>query len=490
MGKLQLLKKCLNMRQLKKVHAQIISSGLGEDSFLISRILDFCSNPSIGSVDHARRLFRQTKHPTLCIFNTMMKTLLLNGEYDQMVDIYRQMMQGEIFPDNYTYPYLLKGVIYLKEDLKPGVQVHGSVVKFGFDCDVFVANTLVLMYCAWGKLHDARQMFEGIPQRDAASWTILISGYAKEGEIEIARGLFDRCSLLRDHGIWGSVISGYVQNNCFKESLAMFREMQLAGVKADEGILVSVLSACAQLGAMDIGLWIHRYIRRTFLAPTVHLSTALIDMYMKSGDPVRACKLFNGMPKRDNISWNVMISGLATNGDGLGALKLFDRMQKEGFSPDGSTFLAALSACSHSGLVQEGLRLFYLMKTVYGIEPQEEHYTYVVGFLGRAGLLHQAQEVLAVMSPSSGNSEAIALRSLLSATWQHEAHTPYVNLSNEDEAKRLVKELRACKMPGCSSVEVNGFVQEFVAGDGAHMDMSKVYEVLQAFTRHHSEIII
>lgn len=509
-GSLRLLEKCIDMRQLKQVHAQVVLGGLGGDQFAISRILAFCSDPSNGCIAHAQMVFRQTERPTMCIFNTMMKTLLLKGEYTRLADVYSQMLRDGLLPDSYTFPYMLKGCAHLR-DSPTGEQVHGHALQLGFDFDIFVGNTLVLMYSACGKMKAAHQMFDLIPQRNGASWTVLISAYSKLGEIGAARELFDQ-SQVKDRGIWGCMISGYVQNNCFKEALFMFREMQLAGVRPDEGVLVSILSACAQLGALDLGTWIHRYLKRVGFTPGIRLSTALIDMYLKSGDLALAGKLFANMPQRDVISWNVMIIGLATHGDGLRALELFAHMQREGFSPDETTFLAVLSACSHSGLVSEGLRQFRSMKAVHGIEPRGEHYGCVVDFLSRAGLFNEAREVIAMMPSSSSPSEkAVAWRALLSGCWRHgeeqlaeaaasrllqlEQHSgAYVLLSNvyrrsgrhgaAERVKKMMRVRGVVKTPGCSSVEIGGSVHEFIAGESVHRQMGQVYEALDRMSHH------
>ncbi|CAA6657422.1 unnamed protein product [Spirodela intermedia] len=476
-GSLRLLEKCINMRQLKQAHAQIVLGGLGENRFAISRILAFCSDPNSGCVAHAQVLFRQTKQPTICICNTMIKTLLLKGEYTRLADIYRQILHDGLLPDNYTFPYMLKGCAHLR-DSQIGEQVHGHALQLGFDFDVFVGNTLILMYSACGKMEDAHQMFDLTPQRNAASWTVLISAYSKLGEVGAARELFDQ-SQVKDRGVWGCMISGY---------------------------------CLCPTGGPRSRHWIHRYLKRVGFTLGIRLSTALIDMYLKSGDWALAIKLFANMPQRDVISWNVMIIGLATHGDGRGALELFAQMQREGFSPDETTFLAVLSACSHSGLVSEGLRQFKSMKAVHGIEPRGEHYGCVVDFLSRAGLFNEAQGIIAMMPTSSSPSEkAVAWRALLSACWRHgeeqlaelaarcllqlEDHSgAYVLLSNvyrrsgrhgvAEGVKKLMWGRGVAKPPGCSSVEIGGSVHEFVAGERVHRQMSQVYEVLHAMSHH------
>lgn len=329
--------------------------------------------------------------------------------------------------------------------------------------------------------------------------------YTKRGEVEVARELFDE-SPVKDRGIWGAMISGYVQNNCFKEGLVLFRLMQLENLEADEAVLVSVLCACAQLGALDVGLWIHGYVERVRLPLGVRLGTALADMYLKCGSLGLARKVFHEMPERDSVSWNAMIMGLGTHGDGKGAFELFEEMQEAGFHPDDVTFIAIFTACNHSGMVYEGLREFGRMRDVYGIEPKGEHFGCVVDFLGRAGLFEEAMGIIRRIPASTGPlEEAIAWRALLSACWNHgetqlaevaaerlvrlEQHSGvFVLLSNiyaadgkYNDARRIrnmMKHRGVEKTPGCSSIEVNGSVHEFVAGEKTHPQMEEIYGIL------------
>ena len=372
-----------------------------------------------------------------------------------------------------------------------------------------MGNSLISMYSSFGNVMAARRVFDEIPFRTAVSWTVMVSGYAKSGDVETARMIFDE-SPMKDLGVWGSIISGYVQNNCFKEGLVMFRLMQSTGMEPDEGILVSILCACANLGAMEIGIWVHRYWNQLGRHPmSVRLITGFIDMYAKCGCLGFAKQLFDEMPQRDIVSWNAMISGMAMNGDGENAIRLFSEMEKDGVRPDDVTFIAIFTACNHSGYAYEALRLLDRMCRVYNIDPKMEHYGCLVDLLGRAGLLEEAKELVLRMPDSSrhGRSEeAIAWRALLSCCCSHgqaemaedaaerlfllEHHSgAYVLLSNlyaaagkHDDARRIRKMMEqrgVGKAPGCSSVEVDGVVHEFVAGEERHLQMEEVHGVLR-----------
>lgn len=498
------------MKQVKQSHAQVITCGLGNDSFALSRLLAFCSDPHHGCLTHGWKLFEQIEQPTICICNTMIKTFLFKGEILNSIQVYTNMLEIGMSPDNYTLPYVLKACAKLSNFLL-GELIHGHSLKLGLLFDIFVGNSLIVMYSAFGNMKAARYIIGEIPWHTAVSWTVMISGYAKQGDIDTARLLFDEAPT-KDRGIWGSMISGYVQNNCFKEGVDLFHMMQSSGLEPDEAILVSILCASAQLGALDIGIWIHRYLDRFRFPLSIRLVTSLIDMYAKCGNLVLAKKLFDGMPERDTISWNVMISGMATHGDGQSALKLFLEMEKAGVKPDDVTFIAIFTGFSYSGMAYEGVKLLSRMCTVYNIEPKSEHYGCIVDLLGRAGLFEEANGIIkGIPNSSSPSGEAVAWRALLSACCTYgqtrlaevaaekllelERHSGvYVLLSNlyaaagkHDNARRIrrmMKKRGVDKTPGCSSVEINGVAHEFIAGEQTHPQMDEVHELLEKMNRH------
>ncbi|XP_050237679.1 pentatricopeptide repeat-containing protein At2g20540-like [Mercurialis annua] len=507
---LNLLEKCKNMKHLKQAHAQAFTCSLTNNSYTLSRILAFCSHPTHGNLHHARKLFQHIQNPTICIYNTMIKAFLLRDQIFEVFNLYVTMLQNGMYPDNYTLPYVLKACAKFESRFL-GELVHGYCLKLGFG-DIIVANSLILMYSSgvFSDMRAARYVFDEMPSPCVVSWTLMISGFAKVGDVESARLFFDR-ALRKDRGVWGAMISGYLHNNCFKECLYMFNVMQLDSIVPDEGILLSIICACAQLGALDSGIWVHRFTERLGLHRSIRLITGLIDMYAKCGNVDLAKKLFDEMPQRDVVCWNVMISGLAMHGDAEGALKLFTEMEEAGFKPDDVTFIAIFSACSYSGMAYEGLRVLAKMCNVYGIEPKSEHYGCMVDLLSRAGLLEEAKEIIERMPVGSSSSEeAVAWRALLSGCCnqgqaqlaevaaekllQLEVHSGvYALLSNlyattgrYDEAKRIKKMMRnrgIYKLPGCSSIKINGIIHEFVAGEKTHKQLQDIEFILQKINK-------
>ncbi|KAL6573497.1 hypothetical protein OROHE_001956 [Orobanche hederae] len=508
---LHLLKNCKTRKQLKQAHALIITCGLETNTFALSRILEFCSNPSHNALAYACKIFQKIQNHTICICNTMMKSFLLRDECSRAIGIYKLILRYNLSPDNYTLPYALKACANMKKSSVLGESLHGQCVKLGYVCDNFVGNTLVIMYSVFDDMGSARLAFDEISCHCVVSWTVLITGYVKIGDVCSARLVFDEARL-KDRGIWGAMISGYVQNNCFKEGLKLFRLMQMSGISPDEASFVSVLCACAHLGSLEIGKWVHRYVEKVRIPVGIKLGTALIDMYSKCGCLDIAEKVFEKMTQRDVICWNTMISGYAMNGNGESALMVFKEMQRSGIRPDHVTFISLIAACTYSNMAQEGLHLLNIMCSVYKIEPKSEHYGCIIDLLGRARLIEEANAIIPRM-PILGKTceEAIAWRALLSACCSHgrvdlaeaaasrlvilERHSgAYVLLSNayavagrHKEAQRIRKMMRRQgveKTPGCSSVEINGVVHEFIAGEKTHSEMEGIYEVLEGIRKH------
>lgn len=205
-------------------------------------------------------------------------------------------------------------------------------------------------YARIGEMEAAREVFEMIPERNCFVWSSTINGYFKKGNVTEAAAVFDWVPV-RNLEIWNSMIAGYVQNGFGEKALQAFEGMGAEGFEPDEFTAVSVLSACAQLGNLDVGKQIHHMIEHKGIVVNPFVLSGLVDMYAKCGDLVNAMLVFEGFPEKNIFCWNAMISGFAINGKCKEALEFFGRMEESNIRPDGITFLTVLSACAHGGLV-------------------------------------------------------------------------------------------------------------------------------------------
>lgn len=375
------------------------------------------------------------------------------------------MKREEGSPDKYTFPSLIKACAS-EDKIREGRAIHGSAVRCGVECDVFVSTSLVDMYgkckeikCArkvfdglsdrnvvsWtamvvgyviaGELVEAERLFDAMPQRNVASWnaiiggfvklgdlnrarkifdempeknvvsfTTMIDGYAKKGEMVSARFLFDQAPDV-DIVAWSALITGYTQNGKPIEALNIFLEMDKRNVKPDEFVMVSLMAACSQLGCLKYAKWVDNYVTQSSInIHGAHVYAALVDMNAKCGNMERATNLFEQMPRRDLISYCSMIQGLSIHGHGEQAVSLFHRMLNEGLIPDEVAFTVILTACSRAGLVEEGWHFFESMQNEYSIAPSPDHYACIVDLLSRSGRLKSAYEFLnsMPMKPHAG----------------------------------------------------------------------------------------
>ncbi|KAF8661594.1 hypothetical protein HU200_057016 [Digitaria exilis] len=394
-------------------------------------------------------------------------------------------------------PWLLGGSL-----LAP--QLHSLLLRAGLAAsDAHVSASLIQAYCACGRVSAARGVFDEMRERDVVAWNVMIAGYVKSGDLVSARELFD---VMPERNVvsWTTVIGAYAQMKQPEEALEVFRRMQVEeGIEPDGVALLSVLSACGDLGAVDLGEWVHMFVVRRGLFQKIPLMNAIIDMYVKCGCIKKAVEVFEGMEEKSVVTWTTLIAGFALHGLGLQAVEMFCRMERENVVPNDVTFLALLSACSHVGLTDLGRWYFNVMVSQYGMKPRVEHYGCMVDILGRAGCLAEAQDLVQEM-PFKAN--AAIWGALLSAARTHghtglgeqallhlielEPHNSgnYILLSNiyaEQERWNDVRELRKAmkerglrNVPGASSIEIDGMVHEFTSRDGSHPILHRICKVL------------
>ncbi|KAE8689274.1 Pentatricopeptide repeat-containing protein [Hibiscus syriacus] len=273
-----------------------------------------------------------------------------------------------------------------------------------------------------GRYGNFSELFDDSAKKDVVPWSALTSGYAKRGELDVARRYFDEMPV-KDLVSWNVMITayakrGYVLSRDCKKALEMFEEMKNTRERPDEVTMLSLLNACADLGDLQVGIKIHWSLSEMMSSDgfNVLLGNALIDMYAKCGSIERALKVFLEMREKDVSTWNSVIVGLAFHGHAEESINLFTKMRRSKVRPNEITFVGVLVACSHAGKVDEGRQCFKLMRDGYGIEPNIRHYGCMVDMLGRAGLLDEAFKFIdsMVVEPN-----AIIWRTLLGACRIH-----------------------------------------------------------------------
>ncbi|CAL9005843.1 unnamed protein product [Prunus brigantina] len=222
---------------------------------------------------------------------------------------YSRILQSRdnFLPDNYTFNFLVRTCAQLLAR-ETGPSVHAALTKRGFENDPHVQSGLIFMYAELGCLHSCHRVFGEIVEPDLVCQTLLVCACARCGDVGFPRELFDEMPQ-RDPIAWNAMIAGYAQCGKSREALNLFHLMQMEGMRVNEVSMVSVLSACSHLGALDQGRWAHAYIERNKLRMTVTLETALIDMYAKCGNMNKAMEVFWGMKEKNVYTWSSALGG-------------------------------------------------------------------------------------------------------------------------------------------------------------------------------------
>ncbi|XP_042519792.1 pentatricopeptide repeat-containing protein At5g66520-like isoform X2 [Macadamia integrifolia] len=435
----QLLKHCLTLSQLKQIHAQIIKKALSQNKSILGALV--CSCISNNNLSYAQFLFVNYSSPSpstlLCNLMIQAYSKIPNSQESfhilhQMLAIGRPMLE---IPDEYTFTFVITACSRNPTMVAYGENVHALVIKYGCESNIYVRNSLVNMYSIFRKIQDAHKVFDEMPNRDVVTWTSLVRGYANSRNLVTAHKLFDKMPERNDVS-WAVIIAGYVGSGRYNDALRCFNEMLSDDkVKPNEAVLVCVLSACAHLGALDQGKWVHVYIDKHQVPQSSNISTALIDMYAKCGRIDSAYLIFSGISKRDVLTWTSLISGLSMHG--LGQLeRAFEVVKRMPMEPDVVIWRALLSACRIHGNVSYGERII-------------DH--------------------IAQLDSSSQGGGYVLLSNLYASLGQWDKVTGLRNAMNMGGYKFS---------PGCSWIEVHGVIHEFLAGDRLHPQIEEIHDKL------------
>ncbi|KAK6941594.1 Pentatricopeptide repeat [Dillenia turbinata] len=463
-----LFKSCGSLDEGRMLHCHCTKFGFSCDCYVQNTLMKMYA--SCGCLISARKVFDKMENKNIVSWATMIGAY---AEWDQPIEalkVFERMEIENVRPNEISLVNVLTACARAR-DLEVAKRVHGIIEDLGIGYHLVLMTALMDVYCKCGCVSLAREIFDELPDKNLYCWNIMIKGYVEDSEYEAA--------------------------------LLLFREMQLKGVKGDKVTMVSLLLSCTHLGALELGKWLHMHIEKMDIAVDVALGTALVDMYAKCGCIESALRVFQEMRERDVMTWTALIVGLAMTGQGETALDFFHEMQMSGLKPDAITFVGVLAACSHAGLVDEGISHFNSMRNVYGIKPSIEHFGCMVDILGRAGEIAKAEELIKEMPMAP---DIFVLGGLLGACRIHgdleaaertakrlleldsERGGTYVLLSNIysslgkwEEAKAirdLMVKRKIKKPPGCSLIEIEGIVYEFTRGDLTNPHSSKIYEML------------
>ncbi|KAK7371800.1 hypothetical protein VNO80_05165 [Phaseolus coccineus] len=468
------------LQQIKlaqQIHAFVLKSLAVTPIIVVNAIIVMYSRCS--SVDTSFKVFEKMSERDAVSWNTIISSFVQNGLDEEALMLVCEMQKQRFSIDSVTVTALLSAASNMR-DSYIGRQTHAYLIRHGIQ-------------------------FEGME-------SYLIDMYAKSGLITTSELLFEQNGPSdRDLASWNAMIAGYTQNGLSDKAILILREALVRKVTPNAVTLASILPSCSSMGSTAIARQLHGFSIRQLLDENVYVGTALVDAYSKLGAISYAENVFIRTPAKNSVTYTTMIMSYGQHGMGKRALALYDSMLRSGIKPDAVTFIAILSACSYSGLVEEGLHILESMDKIHKIKPSTEHYCCVADMLGRVGRVVEAYEFVERLGEDGDAVEIwgsilgacknhgyfelgkVIAEKLLNMGMEKRIAGYHVLLSNMyaeegewenvDRVRNQMKEKGLQKEMACSWVEIAGRVNYFVARDEKHPLSGEIYYILDKLTR-------
>lgn len=452
---------------------------------------------SAGRIVEARKLFEDMPARDVQAWNTMIAGYIENGRIEIGEVLFHKMPQRDFRSWNEMISGLVKN-----QRIQDAIRLFGEMPQKCRGSWHLMVFGLIRI----GLIKEAHAFLEKIPYSDLVSWTNLIIGYFETGDVDTAVSIFEWMPE-RDTTAWNVMIFGLGENDCGEDGLQFFVKMKEGGPFPDDATFTSVLTICSDMATLHLGRQIHAQITKTGFDYFVAVSNAMVTLYARCGNSNCALLLFSSMITHDVISWNSIICGLAHNGHGADAVKMFEKMRSTDIEANQITFVGVLSACSYAGLVEQGKYYFDLMKYKCCLEPTTVHYTCIVDLLGRFGLIDEAMSFLGGIEANGVEVPASAWGALLGACRIHKniqvgvvsgerileidpynsgvymiLAEMYLSTGRRADAESVWIRMRqkgVKKQPGSSWIEVNASGHVFLSGDSSHPQFIQLHGVLR-----------
>ncbi|MED6217406.1 hypothetical protein PIB30_017466 [Stylosanthes scabra] len=436
---------------VKEVHCFVIRGCLDRDVFVMNALITCYSR--CGQVVVARKLFDRMPERDTVSWNSMIAGYSQGGFYEECKRLYLEMLG---VPDAVTVATVMQACGQ-SNDLVFGMEIHQMVNDSGMKMDMLLCNAVIAMYAKCGSLDYAQELFDEMSEKDEVTYGSMISGYMSYGFVDKAMAVFremERPGLSN----WNAVISGMVQNNQYERVLDLVQEMQAFGSWPNAVTLASILPSFSYFSNLRGGKEVHAYAVRRCYVQNIYVATAIIDTYAKLGFIHGAQKVFDQSQSRNLIIWTAIITAHAAHGDSSLALGLYARMLDKGIQPDPVTITAVLTACSHSGLVDEAWNIFNSMPSKCGMQPLVEQYA----------CMFVCDRLFEIEPENTGNY--IIMSNLYSRHGRWE---------EADMIRDRLKGIGLQKIRGSSWIETSRGLLSFIAKDVSHERSDEIYALLE-----------
>lgn len=363
----------------RAIHEEAVRRGHGFYLFLCNALISMYGK--CGGIVEARHVFDNLLQRDVVSWNAILTTCAQQALAEECLQLYSRMSEENISPNVTTFVCVLQAYSCLAEkeasvltgdgspttleSLRKGKTIHAEARSRGYESDVFVGSALISLYGKCGSIADAQDVFDRLPKRDVV--------------------------------VWNAILAAHVQLGLANKALELFEKMELERILPNETTYMHILQACSHVGVQDICAHIHKKLVLSATNLNLSLGNTLIDTYSKCASMKDAQAVFDALSQPDVVSWNVLIAGYAREGNLDESLRKFDEMQGADVKPDKVTFLSLLAACSHAGMVDEGVAYFQSMSRDYDISPGLDHYVCMVDLFGRAGYFNMVEQLISGM---------------------------------------------------------------------------------------------
>lgn len=375
------------------IHAKAIKNSLAKSEFTGTALLHFYANHK--HLKHAEKIFEEIPTKTVVSWNTLI-TGYVNNDHSTVIPLRIMLHNGMCRPNEFTLSSAVKGSSFPELN-----QIHSLIIRMGYSDDGYVSAAVMSSYSSNGYFSDALGYASLLKTPlNSVSANIIAATYNRSGRYSDAQRLL---GCINDTGDVTATSRNILIASCSRSgdlsgAFLILKQMMIGKNFPDNYAAVGLLSLCTNLNCLGLGTSLHGLlIKVQFESFDLFVQNVLLDMYGKCGNLEGSLKVFKEMGEKNMVSWTALISALGIHGHGILALQKFKQMETEGFIPDRVSLVTVLSTCRYTGLVEEGMALFRDMKSLYGIEPDMDHFVCVVDLLCKNGYLKEAEKVISNM---------------------------------------------------------------------------------------------
>ncbi|CAI0382305.1 unnamed protein product [Linum tenue] len=422
---------CASISNCRSIHCKVMKSLSFSHGFIGDQLVS--AYLRLGFTKDACNMFDELPDRDLVSWNSFISGFSRRGDLSNCLNAFSAMkLETGVEANEGTIVPLISACTETRA-LDIGTYIHGFILKFGMLLELRIANVLINMYGKSGYLDGASGLFEAIPIPNLVSWN--------------------------------SIIAVHVQTGKPEEGIGYFIRSRRAGIKPDQGTLITTLEACEELGSAKLAEAIHGFLFITGLDSNLTLATGLLSLYSKLGSLVASQKVFGHIRNPDSIAWTAMLASYGVHGKGKEAVKTFKLMVKEGVAPDHVTFTHLLNACSHAGLLKEGraglLSDAYKLIISMPMKPNSGVWGALMGACKKHNNIELGKEAfdnMLALEPLDSRNYLSLSNMYSSAGLRKEA----------SEVRGLMKKRSVIRIPGSSCIEHEKRIHRFVSGDRSH----------------------